>query len=382
MKKRMLKMLAVLMAAAMFAAGCGDKAEPKDTEAAKSAESKGTEAVKETAGTKAENGTAAGEEAGNGVSALLEKWPEYAQFRPVEKLPEKTLKFAFLGYNNNPFWNLIHSGYDDAVELFSQMNVEIEDVNMGNEITAKAYNDAIDACILKGYDGIVGVPLLSGTEVGINRAAEAGIPVINIVGEAEESDTPMNKLTCIMTNSEKCAEIHAEAFVDYLKAENNGEPAKYGYIQSYLGSKEDLQRKHFVDHLENMMPGCEMIGPFEALDQAEKVYAAAKDMINANPDLKAIIVSGGGPNGAARAVQEMEKTGEIYVFANDEIPENLQYVKSGEMWEVMSQGPQGQVVDAFTMLYNYLVAGEEPESKLIDSKIFTITKDNVDEYLN
>lgn len=51
------------------------------------------------------------------------------------------------------------------------------------------------------------------------------------------------------------------------------------------------------------------------------------------------------------------------------------------MWEVMSQGPQGQVVDAFTVLYNYIVAGEEPQSKLIDSKIFTITKDNVDEYL-
>lgn len=375
MKRRMLRVLAVLMIMVTFISGCGGSAGTKETEA-----SKGTEAVKETAAAgattaKAEDGT---ENAGAVSDA---QWPEYAQFRPVDQLPEKTLKFAFLGYNNNPFWNLVHEGYDDAVELFSGLNVEIEDVNMGNEITAKAYNDAIDACILKGYDGIVGVPLLSGTEVGINRAAEAGIPVVNIVGEAEESDTPMNKLTCIMTNSEKCAEIHAKAFVDYLKAENNGEPAKYGYIQSYLGSKEDLQRKHFVDYLENMMPGCEMIGPFEALDQAEKVYAAAKDMINANPDLKAIIISGGGPNGAARAVQELGKTGEIYVFANDEIPENLQYVKSGEMWEVMSQGPQGQVVDAFTVLYNYVVAGEEPQSKLIDSKIFTITKDNVDEYL-
>lgn len=324
-------------------------------------------------------GQASAEEAG--ISDTIKSWPEYAQFRPVEQLPEKPLKFAFLGYNNNPFWNLVYEGFEDAKERLADFQVEIEAVDLGNEITAKAYNDGIDACILKQYDGIVGVPLVAGTEVGMNRAAEAGIPVVNVVGEPEESDTPMNKLTCVMVNSEKCAETHAKAVVEYLNEKNDGQPAKYGYIQSYLGSKEDLQRKHFVEILDGLLPGCEMVGPFETLDQVEKVYSAAKDMINANSDLKAIIVSGGGPNGAARAVQELGKTGEIYVFANDEIPENLQYVKSGEMWEVMSQGPRGQVVDAYTLLYNYIVAGEEPESKLIDAKTFTVTAENVDEYL-
>ena len=370
-QKKLMTIVASVIAAAFLTTACGGGQAAETTVAS----TEQTEQAVEQSGEE----TAA--EAENDVAAKTAQWPDYAQFTPVEQLPEEPLKFAFLGYNNNPFWNLVHEGLEDATGLFAGLNVEIEDVNIGNEITAKAYNDTIDACILKGYDGIVGVPLVAGTEVGINRAAEAGIPVVNIVGEAEGTDIPMNKLTCIMINSQKCAETHADALIECIEKNNGGEPIKYGYIQSYLGSKEDLQRKHFEEYLNEKLPGCEMIGPFEALDQAEKVYTAAKDMMNANPDLMAIIVSGGGPNGAARAVQELGKTGEVFVFANDDIPENLQYVKSGEMYEVMSQGPQGQVVDAFTVLYNYVVAGEEPESKLIDAKTFTVTQENVDEYL-
>ncbi|MDW7675607.1 MAG: ABC transporter substrate-binding protein, partial [Bacillota bacterium] len=72
-------------------------------------------------------------------------------------------------------------------------------------------------------------------------------------------------------------------------------------------------------------------------------------------------------------------TGKVGVVAYDHIPENIEYVRSGEIVAAIAQDPFGQGFDSVVYLYNYLVAGQEPPADFIPVKLDVLTPDNVNE---
>jgi len=159
-----------------------------------------------------------------------------------------------------------------------------------------------------------------------------------------------------------------------------GGNGKIGVITGVFGATQhELRMNGALDYLAEKVPGIQVVGKYENKDKAETAYSLTKDMLTAHPDLKLVYVTAGGPFGAAKAIQDMGLTGKVGVVCYDHIPDNLKYVKSGEILAAIAQDPFGQGFDSCVYLYNYLVAGQKPESDFIPVQLDVVTPDNIDE---
>ncbi len=116
-----------------------------------------------------------------------------------------------------------------------------------------------------------------------------------------------------------------------------------------------------------------------AHDSSDESYAHAQNLMSANPDLKGIYLTAGGPFGAARAVEEAGKVGEVYVIGHDVTEQHIPYVESGAMVTI-HQHETWQNHDVIVFLYNYLVDGTKPPEPVLHTMAEVVTKDNVDEF--
>ncbi len=276
------------------------------------------------------------------------------------------LRIAFMAFQNNPFWVPVIDGAESATEYLAGFNTTVDYIDLGDNLTAEAVIAGIEAAVAQGYDGIVTVPIFDGTERAINEAAEAGVPTINIIAEGS---VPSERILFIGQNA-----TAAGAQLGAFMADEMGGEGKLGVITGYFGAVQHTQRMNgAVDFLAENYPDVEIIGPFENQDRAEVAYSQVQDMFTANPDLKMIYVTAGGPFGAARAVRDLDLVGTVGVVGFDHTPDNTAYIETGEMAGLIDQAPFRQAFDATVMMHNYLVTGETPAEDVlyVDGNLLT-----------
>lgn len=288
----------------------------------------------------------------------------------VEQEPEEPLKFAFIGFANNSYWDLIYEGVNAAVANLEEHNVTVDVINLGSDITADAINSALESCESGGYNGIVLTCFVSGCENYINACVESGCEVAIIGGDAGECD----RFCYIGQNNKDAGLTAAEAIDEQLGGEKGATFAVITSIFSMTNIEE--KRNACIDYLEDKGYVC--VGSFEAHDSADETYSLTEQLLTANPDLGAIYCTAGGTYGAPKALEANDAVGNVYVVGHDETAENLEYVRKGEL-DVIGQNPTGYAYDAFIYLYNKVVAGQDPEAEVMDSLSQLINKDNVDE---
>lgn len=263
------------------------------------------------------------------------------------------IKIAFLSFQNNPFWTPVTEGAAAAKDYLSKYNATVDYIDLGNTLSAEAVVAGIEGALAKKYDGIVVVPIFDGTARIIDEATDAGVPVFNIVAEGA---APSKRLAFIGQDA-----LSAGKQIGEYIAKKMGGKGKLGVITGYFGATQHTQRMNgALDYLKANAPDIKIIGPFENKDKAETAYSIVQDMVTSNPDVSMVYVTAGGPFGAAKAVKDLGLTGKIGVVGFDHTPDNMQYLKTGEMVGLLDQAPYQQALDANVMLYNYLVAGTQP----------------------
>jgi ABC-type sugar transport system substrate-binding protein len=289
----------------------------------------------------------------------------------VKKLPDKPLRIAFLSFQNNPFWFPVRDGANAAKDYLANFNTTVEYIVMGDDMTSDRVVAAMETAIAKEYDAIAVVPLFDGTEQVINRAVDEGIPVFNFVAEGA---VPSKRLAFMGQDATAAGKLMGQTIEGLI-----GGKGKVGVITGVFGATQHEQRMHgATDYWAESCPDIEVVGTYENRDSAETAYTLTKDMLTANPDLKMVYVTAGGPFGAAKAIQDEGLTGKVGVVCYDHIPENLEYIRSGEIVAAVAQDPFGQGFDSCVYLYNYLVAGEKP-ADFLPVKLDICTPDNVGE---
>jgi ABC-type sugar transport system substrate-binding protein len=153
-----------------------------------------------------------------------------------------------------------------------------------------------------------------------------------------------------------------------------------------LAGSATLQARYqpFIDLLKATAPNVRLLGPeFEKLDRTAAASISSALML-ANPDLKAIYaISGPAGAGAASAVQQMGKRGQIKVFSYDATPEVVQGLRTGSITAALAQspaklGPQAVkvAIDAVKAKKNGAIARDESKNVTIPTII--LTAQNVD----
>jgi ABC-type sugar transport system substrate-binding protein len=111
--------------------------------------------------------------------------------KPVDKKPDKPMKIAVLGLENNPFWIPVKEGTMKAAEELKPYGVTVDWIVPGDQHTAEVFGGAIEAAIAQEYDAIATIAGDSGVAPFIDKAVDKGIPVATF---NSETATPNKRL--------------------------------------------------------------------------------------------------------------------------------------------------------------------------------------------
>jgi ABC-type sugar transport system substrate-binding protein len=292
---------------------------------------------------------------------------------PVDQMPAEPLRIAVLGLENNPFWIPVKEGTLAAAAELAPYNVTVDWIIPGETHTADNFAPGIEAAVAQGYDAIATIAGDAGVAPFIDAAVEAGIPVATF---NSETDAPNMRLLFVGADLYLQGQTAARAMADAVGGEG-----QVAVITGFFAVEaHELRRTGFTDTIAAEFPNIEIVGEVENTDQGDIAFTQAQDFMAAYPDLKGIYVTAGGPFGAAAAVADAGKAGEVQVVSFDFVDETMQYVQDGVIYATIGQNPYAQGHDPAIRLFNYLVAGELPPCARLVTEAAVVTQDNISEY--
>ena len=177
--------------------------------------------------------------------------------------------------------------------------------------------------------------------------------------------------------------------------EMNGAGGVYQPVSTNPGAYgANLRISGFVETMQELDPTCTMLEVLYPTNDANKAAELVSASIVGNPDMTGIFVATSAPaSGAASAVIEAGKSGEIKIAAFDADPQQVQDLKAGVYDVLIAQDPYQMGYDAVMNLAKY-VRGEITEEDLAETfndpevpgvvhyGTMALTRDNVDDEAN
>ncbi len=362
MKKLIVLLLSMAMAATMLAGCASETTTATTTEAAAPAEAATTEAA---APAEAATEEAAPAEVADTIASTF-------SYEAAKNTTGEEYKIAVLTTQTNAFWVDVCAGTEDVTAFLAQPNYNCTvDMITFDTFDGQAVSEAIETCIVKEYDAICTVGVADSIANSISNAVNAGIPVY-------------------LFNSNTAVENEATAFVGQdlygagvklgeILAGMVGEGGKVGIITGlYSVNAHELRRTGAEKSLTEA--GVEIVGNVENQDSSDAAYTATKDFITANPDLSGILVTAGGPEGAARAIEELGMQDQVNLVCFDTTSEMIPYIRSGVIKCTLGQDPYGQGSDPVVLAYNELVTGSAAVTGDAFTEMTEYTPDSINDY--
>lgn len=290
----------------------------------------------------------------------------------VENTTGREIRIAVLTTQTNAFWVDVCQGTEDVKKFLGQDKYNCTvDMQTFDTFDGQAVSEAIDTCITMEYDAICTVGVADSIASSIAKAVDAGIPVY-------------------LFNSNTGVENKATAFVGQdlygageklggILAGMVGQGGKVGIITGlYSVNAHELRRTGAEKSLTGA--GVEIVATAENHDSSDEAYSLTKDLITANPDLSGVLVTAGGPEGAARAIEEAGLQDQISLVCFDTTAEMIPYIRSGVIKCTLGQDPYGQGSDPVILAYNEIVTGSAAVTGDAFTAMTEYTPDNINEY--
>lgn len=289
--------------------------------------------------------------------------------KPADIASEKPLKIATVMVQTNPFGAAVLKGQEFAKSVLADRNCTVDCISVDSMDIIK-WTNTLENLIASQYDAICFFGVSDELMPVTQNAIDAGIDVYTFNGDLPDS----GRLAWYGMDDYAAGQAAGQALLDAVGEEGSyaiitGDFTVYGHEKRRTGARDVL------DPIE----GLELVGEYEAHDDAAESYTHATNIITANPDIDAIYLTAGGPSGAAQAVADAGLSGEIAIICHDVLPEQAPYIADGTITACIDQDPFSQgyqpVIDAF----NKLVTGEGPKEELNYYDAVIATPDNVKE---
>ena len=373
-KKVVSVMMAGCFCASMFA-GCGSSGETTASNSGSTTESSSatnsSTSVSDSSSTSSSGSSTSSSTSSGGDAAELTDVPEEFNYTPVENTTGEEISICALTVSNNPFWNTVVDGINAAKDYLAGQNVTVDMVEF-DDFDGQAFADAIDTCIAQQYDAITTVGVADSIIPAIERATEVGIPVYTFNSDVTQD---CSRVAFVGQDLYAAGQMLADEMAKLI-----GEEGKVAIITGYYStSSHELRRQGIEDRLAEAYPNIEVVGSVENHDSGDEAYSAAKNFITADPDLKGIFVTAGGPHGAAKALSELGLSDQIALCCFDTTDEIVQYLETGDIKVTITQDPFGQGCDPIILAYNQVVTGEAEVTGNAYTALDVYTPDNVDE---
>ena len=229
--------------------------------------------------------------------------------------------------------------------------------------------EILESAITQRVDGIA-ISALNGDFLTdtINRAVEAGIPVVTW-----DSDAPKSKRVAFYgVDDFASGRIMGEETVRLL----NGK-GKVAIITSYGAT--NLQRR--LDGIKEGLskaPGIQIVETYDIKEDSVRCAELMASGTSRYPDLSAWLSTGGWPIFTRNATQVVDPA-KTKVISFDTIQPGLDLLREGKVTVLVGQKYFGWGSESVKLLYD-IKHGKMPSSPIIDSGVDIVTKENVDDY--
>jgi methyl-accepting chemotaxis protein/ABC-type sugar transport system substrate-binding protein len=271
---------------------------------------------------------------------------------PVEQASTKRLRFVMLSPLSDPFWQSVKQG-----ALYAQ--TELKDKNtvvdfIGFEKVDNTFIETLDRKIEEGCDGLILPGFIKGIEECARKAAAKKIPVMTFNSDFTD---PANRLSYFGPNLQAEGTLAAEILAKSIEGEG-----KIVIFRGNTTSTVNVIRRDAAVAKLSKYSDIKIASEIDDLEDSSAVYKKLKEFLYYSPDIKGILVIGEGARGAARVIEEMNLIGKIHLFCFNYNADMDSLIRKGIVHMVFRQDGFGQGHDPIIHLYNYLVAGEAPNS--------------------
>jgi len=211
----------------------------------------------------------------------------------------------------------------------------------------------------------------------INKAVEAGIPVVLF-----DSDAPKSKaLSFIGTNNYAAGEISAHKMAELIN--DKGKVAVIT-LPNQLNHQE--RTDGFVETIRSEYPEMEVVAIKDG--KGDELYSeqVTAELLKTNPDIKGIFATeANGGVGISEAVQANENSNEIKVISFDTDKPTLDKIQEGSISATVSQGTWNMGYWSLQFLFqqNHETSKGKHGQQLpeyVDTGVSIVTKENLHEY--
>lgn len=287
---------------------------------------------------------------------------------------EKTYKFAVIAkLDANPVFKAARTGANDAAKELGEKNkVKIEILWQCPTATEDAQRQAqlIEQFTSQGVDGIaVSCSDAKVLTSAINAAVEKGIPVFTF-----DSDAPQSKrLANFGLDDAEAGRIVAQQLVKAM--------GEKGEVAILAGNKNATNLQARVRGVKEELAKHKDIKIVETYYHAETpAEAAAKvqQVQNTNPKITGWAMVGGWPLFTQNALDGVYSSAKV--ISVDTLPNQLDYVRKGQVQALVGQDCYGWGYESVRMLLDKVHNGKDPKSAINHCKIDIVTKENVEEF--
>lgn len=276
-----------------------------------------------------ENSAAANETSEGSAEMVASGKTDLATEKVNDYVPQKDEYHIYATYKLVHAWyDTIKVGADAAIAEYADKGIDITlDWEAPIEPSGEDQVQRIESAIAKQPD-VIAVDL-SNPELAvapINEAVDAGIPVIVFAS----ADLPESKRTAFVGNDQNVSD--AIALTDAL-VEGMGGEGELAILSGTIGAANHEERNEgFAQALANY-PDVEVVDNQRDEDFVEKATQITENFIQKYPNLKGILCNNmSNPVGAAIAVDDAGKSGDILIGAYDHDRRTLEYLKEGTIY--------------------------------------------------
>jgi ribose transport system substrate-binding protein len=179
----------------------------------------------------------------------------------------------------------------------------------------------------------------------INKAVDAGIPVVTILGDLPES----KRLAFVGSHQYDLGYTGGKKLAEAMNGTGKVAILSIPGVQMF-----DDRETGFRDAFK-AFPGIEVVQVGDTKADTVTAISVAKDILQRNPDLAAFVGTDSTAGiGAATAVEEAGKSGQIKVVAMDRNSDVLEKIQKGTLTGTVAQDDAAMAFWSLQVLYNYV----------------------------